>query len=221
MGTVSAEIERLALDVMTAHDGHTVILYGSRARGDATPHSDVDLLCVRDDGPSLRDARVVDGLYLDAFVYAEAALATIDPALLRVRGGVVIHERQAFGTRLLAQVEELYLRGPVPVPEDERHALMTWARKMLDRIEGRRDVEGDYRRMFLLVRALEDYFGLRNIWYRGEKEALAWLRQHDGQAYSLFERAGRADATDDDVGALVETVYGISRPQSHRGDTEP
>jgi predicted nucleotidyltransferase len=213
VAAVSAEIERLALDVLTAHDCHTVILYGSRARGDATPRSDVDLLCVRDEGPSLRDARVVEGLYLDAFVYGEAALATIDPALLRVRGGVVIRERQGYGARLLEQIEALYQRGPLPVPEDERRALTVWARKMLDRIAGRSDVERDYRRMFLLVRALEDYFGLRNIWYGGEKEALAWLRQHDGQAYALFERAGRSDAAEDEVGALIEAVYGISRPR--------
>ena len=221
MASVSGEIERLALDVMTAHGCHTVILYGSRARGDATASSDVDLLCVRDEGPSLRDARVVDGLYLDAFVHSEAALATIEPALLRLLGGVVIREHHGFGTRLLAQVEELHQRGPLPIPEDERRALMVWARKMLDRIHGRNDVEADYRRMYLLVRALEDYFGLRNIWYRGEKEAFAWLRQYDAQAYGLFERAAAPGAGTGAIGELIETVYGISRAETGRGDTEP
>ena len=212
-----AELERLALDVMTAHACHTVILYGSRARGDASAGSDVDLLCVRDEGPSLRDARVVDGLYLDAFVYGEAALATIEPALLRLLGGLVIREHRGFGTRLLAQVEELHQRGPLPIPEDERRALMVWARKMLDRIQGRNDVEGDYRRMSLLVRALEDYFGLRNIWYRGEKEALAWLRQYDTEAYRSFSAAAVAGAGAEALAALVQTVYGVGRTETDDG----
>jgi hypothetical protein len=164
---------------------------------------------------------VVDGLYLDAFVYGESALATLEPALLRLLGGVVLRERHGFGTRLLAQVEELHERGPLPIPEDERRALMVWARKMLDRIHGRNDVEGNYRRMSLLVRALEDYFGLRNIWYRGEKEAFAWLRQYDAQAYGLFERAAAPAASAGAIGELIETVYGISRAQTGRGDTEP
>jgi predicted nucleotidyltransferase len=36
---------------------HTVILYGSRARGDATAESDYDVLGVRDSGEAIRDAR--------------------------------------------------------------------------------------------------------------------------------------------------------------------
>ena len=217
----SADIERLALNVMMAHGCHTVILYGSRARGDATVESDVDLVAVRDEGPALRDARVVDGLYLDAFVYPESTFRTLEPSLLRLLGGAVIRERGGFGTALLAQVQELYDRGPPPLPDDERHALMVWARKMLDRIHTRHDVEGDYRRMYLLVRALEDYFGLRNIWYRGEKEAFAWLRQHDAQAYALFERAGAAGAPVQAVVELVQAVYGISRREAGRDGSEP
>lgn len=211
---VPADIQRLALNVMTAHGCHTVILYGSRARGDATAQSDVDLMCVRDEGDTARDARIVDGLYLDAFVYPESTFKTLEPSLLRLLGGVVIHERGKFGSGLLAQVQELHDRGPLPMREDERRALMLWSRKMLDRIAARPDVEGDYRRMYLLVRALEDYFGLRNIWYRGEKQALAWLRQHDAEAHALFARAGVAGAHGEAMSALVQMVYGVSRTQT-------
>jgi len=211
---VPAEIQRLAMNVLTVHDCHTVILYGSHARGDATLQSDVDLVCIRDEGPSLRDARIVDGLYLDAFVYPESTFKALDPSLLRLLGGIVIHQRGEFGAALLAQIQDLYQRGPLPMPEDERRALMIWSRKMLDRIQARDDIEGDYRRMFLLVRALEDYFGLRNIWYRGEKEAFAWLRQHDADAYAVFARAGAPGAGGDALAALVQTVYGISRTQT-------
>jgi hypothetical protein len=32
----------------------------------------------------------VDGLYIDAIVYPEAALKTLEPSLLRILGGVVV-----------------------------------------------------------------------------------------------------------------------------------
>src|SRR5262245_39284439 len=97
------EIERIALTIMAAHGCHTSILYGSHARGDATLQSDVDLLCIREDAPAVRDARLVEGIYIDAFIYPEAALKTPDPSLLRVLGGIVLRERAGFGSALLAQ----------------------------------------------------------------------------------------------------------------------
>ena len=208
------EIERLALATMEAHGCHTAILYGSRARGDATPQSDVDLICVRETGAAVRDARIVDGVYLDAFIYAEAGLKTLEPSLLRILGGVVICERGGFGSALLAQIQEFDGRGPAPLPDDERGALVVWSQKMLDRFRGQHGLDANYRRMFLLVRALEDYFLLRNAWFRGEKEALAWLLQHDRSAYILFERAADSGATDSAFSDLVRAVYGPHEPVS-------
>ncbi|MES1183856.1 MAG: nucleotidyltransferase domain-containing protein [Myxococcales bacterium] len=67
---------------MRRHGCHTAILYGSWVRGQATPQSDVDILCVRQGGPAFRDARVADGHYVDAFIYPEADLLTPQPDLL-------------------------------------------------------------------------------------------------------------------------------------------
>ena len=205
---LDVQIERLAVTTMEAHGCHTVILYGSRARGDATLQSDVDLICVREAGPAVRDARIVDGLYLDAFIYPETMLRTVEPSLLRVLGGIVVCERGGFGSALLAQIQEFHDRGPTPRPDDERQALVVWSQKMLGRFRGQHGLETNYRRMFLLVRALEDYFLLRNVWFRGEKEALAWLLQHDNSTYELFERAATPTASDVSLTDLVWTVYG-------------
>jgi len=67
------------------HGCHTVILYGSRARGDFQPTSDWDVAGVREAGERapLRVARAFYGTWLDAFVYAEAALTVVDPEMLR------------------------------------------------------------------------------------------------------------------------------------------
>src|SRR5213595_1617254 len=91
------EIEAAASQIAGAHGCHTVILYGSRARGDGDESSDVDLLCIRDRGPAIRDARVVEGLYFDAFIYPQEALAAVDPPLLRILGGRTLRERDGGG----------------------------------------------------------------------------------------------------------------------------
>lgn len=201
------DIEHVILEVMAAHGCHTAILYGSWARGQAGPQSDVDVLYVRETGSAVRDARLVQGVRLDAFVYPEADLAAPGPSLLRALGGRVIHERLVFGTRLLSTLQALHDRGPAPLADDQRHAAVLWSHKMLGRFRGRSDVEAQYRRAQLLIQSLEDYFALRDSWFRGPKEALAWLAQQDADTYQRFERAAQATASDAAFADLVEAVY--------------
>jgi len=143
-----------ALAIADGHGCHTVVLYGSRARGDADDGSDVDVLCIRDDGPSFRDSRVIDGVYFDVFVYPRDAVATVDVALLRILGGQVLRERDGEGTALLSRVRDRFEKGPDPLPADDQIARIVWAHKMLARIHSSDGVEADYRRMELAVQAL-------------------------------------------------------------------
>lgn len=201
-------IEKLARSLMAAQGCHTVILYGSWARGEATRDSDVDLFGVREHEPSVRDARVVDGIYIDAFIESEATLKAPDASLLQILGGVVLFERDGFGSALLARLAELRDRGPAALSDDERRARVLWSRKMVDRVRALPGPEGEYRRMQLLLAALEDYFVLRSVWYRGPKEALAWLRQHDASAYEHFGRATTPTGDERGLTDLVDAVYG-------------
>jgi predicted nucleotidyltransferase len=201
-------IAATTLALADAHGCHTVVLYGSRARGDVDEGSDVDVLCIRDDGPSLRDSRVIDGVYFDLFVYPRDAVATVDVPLLRILGGRVLRERDGEGTALLARVRERFERGPDPLPADDRIARTVWAYKMLDRIRSSEGVESGYRRMELGVQALEDYFVLRGLWFRGPKVAFPWLLTHDDDTHRAFEAAMGPDADRDALAALVSSVYG-------------
>jgi predicted nucleotidyltransferase len=203
-----SDVEGIVLEAMDLHGCHTAILYGSWARGTATAESDIDVLLVRDAGTAMRDARVLNGVYLDAFVYPEAEFDELKPSLLRVLGGRVIREREGFGQALLAKLQQLNDSGPAPMADDERRAVVLWSRKMLDRIAGQNGVEASYRRMQLLTQALEDYFALRRMWFRGPREAFAWLSQFDSKSLGHFERAAGLHASSELLGNLVATVYG-------------
>jgi uncharacterized protein len=213
-----AEIERLTVDVMRTHGCHTAILYGSWARGHATPQSDVDILCVREAGPAFRDARVMGESYLDAFIYPEVDLQTPQPELLRVLGGRVIREKDGFGSELLSKLQELYDRGPTPMADDLRQVTLVWAAKMLDRFRGQSNTEAQYRRMQLLMQSIEDYFALRGTWFRGPKEGFAWLLEYDAATHHLFESALQPGAPDAAFAALVEAVYGPFIATSEQAD---
>jgi hypothetical protein len=193
--------------VMTKHQCHTLILYGSWARGDATATSDYDLLAIRQRGKKVvRDARLWEGAYLDIFVYPEKRLKPDE--LLTVRGGKILFQRNRIGDALLTLIEKVYARGPKPLSHDEIEARKVWAQKMLDRLRAG-DAEGNYRRVWLLTALLEDYFVFRNRWYEGPKAAFNWLRRHRPDVCAKFASALEPDADLSAIRDLTAAVVAV------------
>jgi predicted nucleotidyltransferase len=197
----------LAEDLRTRHGCHTVILYGSRAGGDARPESDYDLAGFGAAKATYRDARTLRGRYVDAFVHPEAKLLDPPRDLLHVRGGVVLFEKDGAGARFLAALEEMFKAGPERLPDDEIAALRVWAWKMLDRAAAS-DTEGDYRRAWLLMALLEDYFALRHRWYLGPKRGFQWLAANEPAVHAAFAEALRPGVDPAAIERLVAMVAG-------------
>ena len=189
------------------HGCHAVILYGSRARGDFRSTSDWDVAGIRETGAitPLRVARAFHGTWLDAFVYTEAALAVIDPELLRFLPARILVDQRGFARTLLERVDALDQKGPSPLPEGEDEMVRVWYAKMLGRIAGG-DLESKYRKVELLFQALDNYFKLRGLWYRGPKAGLPWLARHDPETHTAFARAIEPHASLEDLRALVQRV---------------
>jgi hypothetical protein len=185
---------------------HTAVLYGSRARGDATAASDWDAAGFRDEGPAERDARPFLGTSLDAWLYPTAKL-TQPAELLHLHGGRVLFERDGAGEQALAQVREVFEKGPGPLPAWDAEQRRGWARKCIERAR-LGGPEGDFRRHWLLVELLEMYFLLRGRWFLGSKVALAELAAREPAAHAAFARALAPAATLDDVEALTARVIG-------------
>jgi hypothetical protein len=114
-------LDRICQRLEARYGCHTILLYGSRARGEARADSDFDVAGFRDAGDAVREARDIDGFYLDAWVYPTAR-AERPTDLLHLRGARVLRERDGLGTRLLARLETLAKEPPPPLPAWDRDA---------------------------------------------------------------------------------------------------
>jgi predicted nucleotidyltransferase len=197
----------LIAELQREHAVHTIILYGSRARGDATAESDIDIASFADVAETTRDARLWHGLFLDAFVYPTDV--PIDAELLKLRGGRVLLDQRAHARSLLERLDAIYAAGPPRIADHERQMRQVWARKMLARI-GRDDVEAHYRRHWLLFQILEDYFALRGEWFHGPKLALQALEAEEPTTFALLRGALAPAAPIDAIAALVDHIEQVT-----------
>ena len=183
---------------------HTIIFYGSRARGDATADSDYDLVGFRATGKKEAVIRVLQEKYIDAYVYPEAESSN-EEEFLRLRGGTVLRQQNGFADDLFVRIEAKFAKGPKPIKRDEETRLRLWIQKMLSRAE-RNDIEGNYRRVWLQQDLLENYFVLRKMWFLGPKESFKWLRTNDRETFDLYEHALRPNTEPRMLKRLAERV---------------
>lgn len=194
-------LDRICRELSEA-GAHTVLLYGSRADGSATDTSDYDVAAFGPIARVVRDTRIVDGHFLDVFLRPEEELNDPTPDLLTLRGSRILIQRNDEATRFLAALDTVYQRGPELLSGDEIRARDVWARKMALRAQ-RGDLEGDYRRVWLLTALLEDYFVTRGMWFEGPKKAFQWLRANDRALYQAFEAALKPNTTFTAIDTLV------------------
>jgi predicted nucleotidyltransferase len=184
---------------------HTIIIYGSFARGEESITSDCDLIGIRESGDFERDCEIFEGIYLDAFIYSEAMVSSPDVSLIRIKDGIVLCQKNDIGEELLKKIKDIFNTGPMKTPEWEKHEISTWLNKMLMRAK-QSDIEGHFRRHWLLHDLLECYFKLRDQWYLGPKESFQWLRNQDLYTYDAFSKALIPDASLDSIKLLIERV---------------
>lgn len=195
-------------ELIAKYKCHTVILYGSHARGDATEKSDYDLMGVRKSGKKFRLSEKRAGKYLDIFVFSEKDLKVIDEEHLYMKEAKVLFEKGTFGSQILRKIKTVAKKRFQPLPVDEIQTRRVWAHKMLERISVG-DIEANYRRSWLHEALLSDYFSLRKKRFNGSKESFAWLKQNDTVTYKLFESVLEKPTDLKLLKKLVERVTGL------------
>ena len=178
------------LDELTSlHQCHTIILYGSRARGDYTTSSDYDVAGIKEIGEKVRIARFDEkhGVYHDIFIYPESSFDVISDEHLCMSDGIVVIEKANFGTVLLQKLAAA-IESSSSITPDEITVRKVWYKKMLARASTR-DLEGKYRHIWAIYTILEDYFVFMGLRYEGPKKAFQYLKIHDTEVLSLFDEA--------------------------------
>ncbi len=194
-------------------------MHGSRSRDDFTEDSDYDFMGFRDQGPRVNDARMIDGKFLDAFVYPVSEVIGQEENFLRVRRGRILRDTEGFGRNLVDSLERIFKRGPPPMLEDEVQMIRIWIQKMLNRIV-KEDVEANYRRAWLQFELLELFFKLRGKWYPGPRESFAWLAVHEPEVHGLFETALRPGSSRNLLFILSDKVLELSPNESGGNNSE-
>ena len=108
-------IEIIVKELNEKFNCHTIILYGSRARGDFNENSDYDVAGFSSDVSSkINYAKEIDEKYFDAFIFPDTKLrenvALESSKYLHLKGGLILHEQNSFGVKLLLCVDELIQR---------------------------------------------------------------------------------------------------------------
>ena len=181
-------LEEAVNELLIKYKCHTVLLYGSRARGDATEQSDYDLMGVRKIGRTVRIAEKRNGKYLDVFIFPEKELKNVGEEHLYMKEAKVLFEQGTFGTKFIRELKVVSKKPFRSLSEDEVQARRVWAYKMLERIAVG-DIEANYRRSWLHEALLSDYFAFRKKRYEGSKASFAWLKKYDVVTYKIFEKA--------------------------------
>jgi uncharacterized protein len=182
-------VSMLIEELSSQYQCHTIILYGSHARGQATPSSDYDLAGICETGKMTRLARFDTGhqVYIDLFIYPEHDLINIKEEHLCMHDGLVLKEKNGFGTDLLNKIKKI-LEKPTTLPSYELEVRKVWYQNMLARTRVR-DIDGQYRHIWVLHTLIEDYFAFRNLRYLGPKKSFEYLKQHDLNLLTLYQVA--------------------------------
>jgi predicted nucleotidyltransferase len=198
-------LSRVVIDLQEKYNPHTIILYGSRARGDHTSSSDIDVVCFVEGATPIEDARDFEGLYLDAWVYGSDVMSASNSELLRVADGCCLYDSEGRGEVFLKELQQHIEQGPKQLSASQIQHTKQWVHKMLERSKSS-DIESLYRRYWLAVDLLQIYFDLRGQWYFGPKKGLAWLREYDSTGYELFLQLYNHGIRFEDLGKLSEYV---------------
>lgn len=189
-----------------------LLLYGSRARGEAHADSDWDVLAVtREARPyGIRRATARADLDIDARTVDELASPA---AWVYLLPGRVLDDPEGILAELLARLEACRADGPAPLEEAERARWEAWLQRMSRRIAGNLQddpVLAAYQMSWLHEELLTLYFRWRTMWTRGPRPALRWLREHDAETYAGFAAVAAASTPTERAEALRLLVERIA-----------
>lgn len=202
-------LKSILTELVEKHGCHTVILYGSRARGLVTATSDYDVFGVRTRGRKIRIAKKQKGFFWDVFVYSEKDLKKLSHEPFIWKNDQVLFQKGQYGTALVRRIDRLVKKPFQARPQFEIKVLKVWAQKQIERCRVG-DIQGFFRRAEFLTALVEHYFFIRQKRFLGPKEGLVWIENHDPKVFKLIQRALKHPGQLSYLKAAAQGVYRVS-----------
>lgn len=207
-------IMRTAVAWLVTHKNcHTVLLFGSHARGDATKNSDYDLVGIKSNGPHERIGKKKNGAFLDIHIFNTAHLRRLDNSYQFLADAILVHSQSRYGQNLIKRLRALIQTKPKRPTKQEQQFEILWIEKMLERAAAA-DLEGYYRRYWLLHELPAIYFKHRGLLYQGSKQAFRWLEQNDIATHQAFIKAYKKPESLVVLRHLVTRVVSSTKPKT-------
>lgn len=166
---------------------HSLILFGSHARGRADAASDVDLLGIRSAAGNKRLSWDFNGSFLDIQIIGnkEARAESFDPELLRVANAKILFARGPHAKSLLRRIKAL-LKKLKKVPELDKHSRRITLLKDMERL-GRGDDASLFRRAVMVAELLDNYIVLNDVEPGASKaDNIALMRKKSPEFYAVY-----------------------------------
>jgi predicted nucleotidyltransferase len=202
-------LKAIVEELRTKNGCHTIVLYGSRARGLTTPTSDYDVFGVRRSGEKTRIAKKQNGAYWDVFVYSEKDLRKLGEAQFSWRNARLLYAEGQYGKSLMKRIDTLLKKPYKPRPQYEIDVVVAWAQKQLERCR-MKDIQALFRRAEFQAALIDHYFFVRQKRFLGPKAGFVWLEKNDPKTFALIKRALLYPTNLTFLKAAASRVYQVS-----------
>jgi predicted nucleotidyltransferase len=199
----------LVVHLQSAFELHSVIVYGSVARGNATETSDIDIVCFVRGAARYPKAYLWNGRLLDLWIHPVEDASSTDQ-FLKLHGGRTLFDTNDVGAELLRRVAEQLARPRARLEVAQQEHLHVWTWKMLDRASTP-DIAGHHRRHWLLHDLPQIWCELTERHFLGPAETFTQMAVADGAAFDCLERALHPAASLPEIERAVAAVVGARR----------
>jgi predicted nucleotidyltransferase len=185
----------------------TVILYGSRARGEGNEKSDYDIIGVLKSGVPQEHLEVFKGARLDIALYPQKIDkedAEDFPIAFFWEEAAILHQSHHEGEQFIKDVKKAFFIKKSDCFQTRKDRVRSLIIN-LDRSQENEIREHFYRHRFLTL-SLVEYFPIRNLVYKGPRKSLGWLKKNDPLTYAAFRKALDPQANFRDLQVLLKQV---------------
>lgn len=199
----------LSGELVSRFGAQVIILYGSAARGQTRPGSDIDVVCFAEGDARYPESYLWQGLLVDAWLHPLSDAQNTEQ-FLKLHDGRALLDRNGVGQALLERVAQQLGERRAPLePKVESHR-RTWLWKMFDRA-AQSGARADHRRHWLLYDLPETWCDLTQRHYLGADLALQTMQAEAPQVHQALVRALAPGATIAEIEQAVEAIVGPRR----------